>query len=396
MKEKLKQIALHHQGLTDAASTGRKPNVAQVVKSLGYLQIDTISVVSRAHHHTLWNRIPEYRTEYLDKALKERRIFEFWYHAASYLPIEDYRFRIPLLLSVWPGAMKHFSAVSKKLEKHVLERIRAEGPLQSRDFDSARISSAWGNKKHSSQALEKLFFQGDLMISARNNMQKVYDLTERVLPSEIKTKPPTADEFCEFLVDSTLKAHGFTTMAQLTHLRKGKEIRSNLSKILEQRIEEGSVIKVEENGIPAVFALTKSLHSRKMARQEGVRILSPFDNLVIHRERLSQIFGFDYRIECYVPKEKRRYGYFCLPILHRGEIVGRADCKAHRRNRVFELINLYLETSNVNRQEFTTEFVTELKCFAEFNECDRIIISGAQPVSLQKMMIRELSRLGES
>src|SRR3954447_1140087 len=184
-RNKLRRIALDAQGLLRAAPFGRGVDAThRALEQIGYVQIDTISIVERAHHHTLWNRVPNYRPSHLDKLVSERRAFEYWFHAAAYLPMRDYRFALPRMHALKNGERHWFANRDLKLMKAILDRVRAEGPMMARDFETPKgRAQGWWNWKPAKRALEQLYMQGDLMISGREGFQKIYDLPERVLPS---------------------------------------------------------------------------------------------------------------------------------------------------------------------------------------------------------------------
>ena len=368
----LRQAALHHQGLTKAAPFGAgKQATLNALEHLSYVQIDTLAVVERAHHHILWSRIPSYKPVHLESLLEERKIFEHWSHAAAFLPMRDYRFALPRMNAVKRGESGWFASVSEKDEKEVLARIRSDGPLRSRDFESPKKQQgSWWNWKPAKKTLEKLFFQGDLMVSSRQGMQKVYDLRERVLPNNTDTREPSLREFSEHLIESSLTAHGFTTQKQITHLRQGKELRSTINALLKERIAQGALIEFTVPGLPTVFAAPELFEMKRARGDSKVRLLSPFDNAVIHRTRIEKIFDFNYSIECYTPKPKRKFGYFCLPILYREALVGRADCKADRKSKHLDVLHLHIESSIGDREEFDSALALALQKFAAFNGCD--------------------------
>ena len=209
---KLRRIALNQQGLLKADSFGRgKAATLRAIEHLGYVQIDTISVVERAHHHVLWSRVSNYQPKFLDQLVKERKVFEYWFHAASWLPMRDYRFALPRM-NRQNGERGWFENCDKKLVAHILQRVREEGPLRARDFEDTRKGKKqWWDWKPAKQALEQLFMQGELMVSARQGFQKVYDLPQRVLPDWVDTRLPTLDEYAGYLINTTLRAHGFAT-----------------------------------------------------------------------------------------------------------------------------------------------------------------------------------------
>ncbi|WP_343581423.1 crosslink repair DNA glycosylase YcaQ family protein [Acinetobacter sp.] len=366
----LKALALSHQGLqkNDIFGEGLSGTL-NAIEHLGYVQIDTISVVERAHHHVLWNRVPGYQLDHLNQLVQQQQIFEHWAHAASYLPMRDYRYAIPLMNAIRKGESRYFRA-DQRLMNEILARVRAEGKIQLRQMEkqTREGSAGWWNAGPSRKALEQLFMQGDLMICERNGMEKVYDLTERCIPPGIDLSTPTLHEYADYLLKMNIRAHGVFTWKQLLHL-KGKELRHVMRTVLDDYIDAGLVKVLQlENG-QTVYAASTVLQHQPIIQPE-LKILSPFDNLVIHRERLNCLFDFNYRIECYVPAAKRQYGYFCLPLLYADRFVGRIDCKVHRREKRLEVIALHLEDPDMqDREAFINALELELQRFAEFNQC---------------------------
>jgi uncharacterized protein len=382
----LRFLTLESQGLTKPYPFGKgKDAVLKTLEHLGYLQIDTLSIVERTHHHTLWTRIPDYKTEYLDELVEERKVFEYWFHAASYLPMKDFRFALPQMLDVKQSKTHYYNA-DPKVMKYVLDTIRGEGPKRARDFENeTKKAGSWWSWKPTKIALERLFLQGDLMISSRNGMQKTYDLTENVLPKSINTTLPTDLEFAEYLVKTYLNAYGFTTVKQITHLKTGEVLRKNVDTILKSMLENGTIQEVNIENMPSVF-VQKDLLERTNKTNSNIRILSPFDNSIIHRDRVKHFFDFDYKVECYTPKEKRQYGYFCLPILFGETFIGRVDCKAHRKEKEFEVIHLHIENTTIDIELWKQPFVEIIKSFATFNGCKNIKLTKVSPLKLTKKM----------
>jgi uncharacterized protein len=219
------------------------------------------------------------------------------------------------------------------------------------------------------------------MISSRNGMQKTYDLTENILPKSINTILPTDLEFAEYLVKTYLNAYGFTTVKQVIHLKKGELIRKNVDTVLKSMLEKETVQQVNIENMPSVF-VQKDLLEKTKKSTSNIRLLSPFDNSIIHRDRVKQFFDFDYKIECYTPKEKRQFGYFCLPILFGDIFVGRVDCKAHRKEKEFEIIHLHIENTNIDIELWKKPFVEIIKSFATFNGCEHIKLTKISPSKL--------------
>jgi len=380
--EPLVNLALARQGLgnRDAFSAGQD-SVSEVLDRLGHLQIDTISVVSRAHQHTLWNRITDYETHMLDAAIEERSVFEYWAHAAAYLPMRDYRFAQVRMRNMREGKSRWIRSTDTRLMRRVLKRIKNEGPLRSRDFESkSKIASGWWNWKPTKHALEQLFMQGDLMVTERSGFQKRYDLRERVLPDDTDTRFPSTLEYATYLIETQLRSYGASPEPAFTYQLTGRELREAVSEVLIDRERNGELEKRKVNGATWFVDSarldqlgTAPKRGRKAATTKRVCLLSPFDNLVIQRDRLRALFGFDYVLECYVPAPKRKFGYFALPMLQGNQFIGRMDCKAHRKTRVFEVKRLFWEP-DVDPETVINSVAEELLSFAHFNGCRKVQI----------------------
>lgn len=370
MRSKLKQLALLKQGLTSSSFGVGLAGTRHAIEQLGYVQIDTLSVVERAHHHILWNRVVDYAPADLNRLIQQQHIFEYWFHAASYLPMRDYRYALPNMTSIRQGENRYYQNVEQKLMDEILARVTAEGALRLRHIDKTqRHQGGWWNWGAGRRAVDRLFMQGDLMVCERNGMEKVYDLATRCLPENIDLTLPTQHEYAGYLFDTTLKAHGIFTKKQLLHLKTGKPIRDAMQAVLEARIKAGVVEEYNtENGFKAY--VDRAALEQVTTHKPEVKILSPFDNLIIHRDRLNGLFDFDYRMECYVPAAKRKYGYFCLPILYGNQFVARMDCKAHRSEQRLELISLHVEAQQTfDQAQFFPAFEQALQLFADFNQC---------------------------
>ncbi len=373
MNSQLRKLALSRQGLLLPEPFGVGIQATRLaIEHLGYVQIDSLSVVERAHHHVLWNRVPGYDPSYLNQLIKERTIFEYWYHAASYLPMRDFRFALPQMTSIRRGENRYYTNVDSKLMAEILARVRADGPIKARDLKKNKVDKNkgnWWNWSGSKRALDKLFMQGDLMVCHRNGIEKVFDLTERCLPEGIDLTRPTTAEYASYLFETTSRSHGIFTWKQLLHLKKGKPIRDAMKNILDEYLDAGLLKTITNEGSPTAYINIEALEKVSAINAEQVKILSPFDNLLIHRDRLNSLFDFDFRIECYVPRPNRVYGYFCLPILYGDKLVGRIDCKAHRAEGRFEIFKYYLEDGFLNHDQFVPALIGEIQLFADFNKC---------------------------
>ncbi|THJ36137.1 winged helix-turn-helix domain-containing protein [Lampropedia aestuarii] len=371
-----RNIALGHQGLMAPAVFGTGlEGTLRAIAHLAYVQIDTLSVIERAHHHVLWSRVPDYATEHLNQLVGSGQIFEYWFHAAAYLPMRDYRFALPRMLSFRRGESPYFKSVDPQLMREILAQVRGEGELRSRDLKDKRAGkSAWWDYGPGRRALDKLFMQGDLMVCERKGMEKSYALPERLLPAGLHTQEPSAEEMAAYLLDKNLQAHGIVTLRQVMHLRTGQALRKAMRELLHTRIEQGALMALDNPEWPDTYVATSSLQRDWHAgHSDQVQLLSPFDNAVIHRERLQQLFGFHYRLESYTPAAKRVHGYFCLPILWQGAFVGRIDCKAHRAKRQLEVLSLHFESGFIPADDFSARLDAALHQLAQFCACDTVL-----------------------
>lgn len=367
-----RQLALASQGLESRKRFGQGLAGTQAaIEHLGYVQIDTLSVVERAHHHVLWSRVPDYSLQHLNQLASTGQVFEYWFHAASYLPIRDYRFALPRMLSFRRGESPYFKSVDKTLMEDILARVRGEGVLRTRDLkENAKSKGLWWNHGPGQRALDKLFMQGDLMIRERNGMEKLYVLPEQLLPAGVNQQEPTAQEMAAYLLDNAVRAHGVFTLSQLLHLRTGKPLRHEMRELLQARLEQGEVQKLNDPAQPDTYAVVGEHRADRHSQADAeVRLLSPFDNAVIHRERLMQMFNFEYRLESYVPATQRKYGYFCLPILWQGCFVGRIDCKADRAAARLHVHHLHLEPGWVPDALFHRRLQDAISELARFCAC---------------------------
>jgi len=363
LKEAQKAIIIS-QGIHNAHKLGKgKEATYKAIKAINYVQIDSISVVERAHHHSIWNRAESYVPAHIEQLLADRQIFEYWSHAAAYLPMEDYRYSMPRKNGFAQGD-EHWFKKDKKSMSFVLERIKSDGPLQAKDFkDSRKTKTGWWDWKPAKKALEQLFMEGKLMVVKRQGFQKVYDLTERVLPTHVDTSMPSEEEYFQHLIINYLNANAIGTPQQITYLLKG--LKTSIKNHCMKMLEEGLLITVTVDD-QSYFALpTVSDLLKKRLSLNKVKILSPFDNLLIQRKRTKELFNYDYQIECYVPANKRKVGYFSLPLLWGSTFAGRMDVKMDRKLGILNILNLHIETTKVD--DFIIAFKKSLDSFLLFN-----------------------------
>ncbi|GAP12973.1 uncharacterized protein conserved in bacteria [Longilinea arvoryzae] len=394
-----RNLALAAQGLlSPPPAPATKTDVLDAIRRMGVLQIDTIHVVARSPYLTLFTRLGDYDPNWLDELLAEGRLFEYWAHAACFLPIEDY----PLQRRTMLNGVRGWYDAPKWIEEHadlvngILARIRAEGAVRSADFENHKPSGGWWNWKEEKVALEVLHTTGELMIARREKFQRVYDLRERVLPGWDDANAPSADEVRRELVLRSVEKLGLARPNWVwDYYRLPK---TGLSALLRELAASGELIETAVEGweSPAyVHPVNTAL--LEQARNDALQptyttLLSPFDPLVWDRVRARELFDFDYMIECYTPAPKRRYGYFSLPILRRGALVGRLDAKAYRQEGRFEVRSLYFEPDVSVDDGLLDDVAGALLRCAAWHKTPRVEVQRSQPEEALEVLKKRVKR----
>jgi uncharacterized protein YcaQ len=317
-----------------------------VIRDLGCLQLDPISVVAKTHLLVLWSRLGTYALEDLDTLLwRERRLFEYWAHMASIVLTEDYPIHHLLMRQYphggWRTGLRRRTAKwleeNRALRRHVLTRLRREGPLRLRDFQDRSVSgwqsSGWTNDRNVDRMLDILWTQGRIMVVGREGIQKFWDLAERWLPEWTPRERLSEREVVRRAAQRSLRALGVARPRDIERhftIRRYPGLRDILSELEKRGVVER--VRIIDDGIewPGPWFVDSKdlpvLDAIESGRWEPrTTLLSPFDNLIIDRDRTELVFGFRFRMEIYVPKEKRQYGYYVLPILHGDQLIGRID-----------------------------------------------------------------------
>lgn len=395
-------LMLAAQGLDcRPARKATKKEVLNVIRRMGALQIDTIHVVARSPYLVLWSRLGAYDPRWLEELLSKGAIFEYWSHEACFLPVEDYRLYRHRMLDAegmgWKYSRAWVEAHRREVEQ-LLEHIRARGPVRAADFERVDgKAGGWWEWKMEKRALESLFTAGELMIARRHNFQRVYDLRERVLPGWDDHGLPSPEEVRRELALKAVRALGITTAGWVSDYFRTprRETLATVSALA----AEGAILSVEvEDWKEPAFIhpdnrkLAKAASAGKV-KTELTTLLSPFDPLVWDRARARAMFGFDYRLECYMPEAKRRYGYFTLPILRRGALVGRLDAKAHRKEGVFEIKSLYLETGGRADVEFIEDIASALHECAMWHKTPVVRVGQSEPALVAARLEKAAARL---
>src|SRR6266480_6253017 len=310
---------------------------AAAVEHLCYVQIDTINVIERSHHHILWTRIPNYQRADLRQAQSvDKSVFEYWTHALSYVPTKDIRFFIPAMKRHRREGHKWLSSVMPADLRKVLTLIRRDGALTIRDIEDDVLTEKlhlWASRKPSKRALQLAFYTGVLTISERNGMLKTYELMTRHFGWDKPPKGASATEATAYLLDRALRAQGVVSLDSICHLDAPSK--PAIRRLIEARMRRKELVQValEGAGKQEHWARPETLENSGGGPSELVHILSPFDPLIIQRKRTELFFDYAHRFEAYVPKEKRVFGYFALPVLAGDDIVAALDLKTDRRSR---------------------------------------------------------------
>ncbi len=352
-------LLLDAQGLLDdPARRATAKAVAQLVEKLGFVQVDSISRVERAHHLTLGARLDGYRPALLDRlAFRERRLFEHWTHDAALIPIDFFPHWKPRFSSFAAHAQgqkwfrERLGDEPQRTIARVHRRLRREGPLRARDFERSadRPATGWWDWTPEKMALEFLWRTGRVAIAGRDGFHKVYDLIERVLPEAYAAPAPDPDAHVEWACRSALERLGVATATELAAFWRAIPV-AHASAWCRASVSAGTIVAVGLRGANGAkprtaFALPDWETRLRRARPvpERTRLLAPFDPLLRDRARVERLFGFDYRFEAFVPAAKRKYGYYVLPILERDHFVGRLDPRHDRERGALVVERLHWE-----------------------------------------------------
>jgi uncharacterized protein YcaQ len=388
-------LLLSGQGLLEDPARRAGPAATQrVVDALGYVQLDSINAVARAHDLTLAARIDGYEPHHLKTLLEQRRsLFEHWTHDASAIPAQflpHWRLRFQRFGEHYqrrPNAWRRLGPEPEATIRQVLNRIRREGPLLSRDFDQQHAEgvqpgAGWWNWGAQKAALEYLWRTGRLMIRERRNFQKVYDLRERVFPQLPRLSRASEARHVEWACSAALDRLGAGTPAEIGQffggLRPGEVGRWCEAAVARGRIEAVRLEGADGSKPRAGYATPdwRGRVSDAPSPPERIRLLSPFDPVVRDRKRLLRLFDFDYRIEVFVPAAKRRYGYYVLPILEGERLLGRLDPKLHRDDGVLEVRQVWWEQGVRPTRARMRALADAVERTARLAGAERIVLRG--------------------
>ncbi|WP_407060031.1 winged helix-turn-helix domain-containing protein [Devosia epidermidihirudinis] len=333
-----RHIWIAAQKLDSAAPFGNEAEATLgAISHLGYVQIDTINVIERCHHHILWSRIPGYQRSHLAQAQSvDKSVFEYWTHALSYVPVADLPFFLGAMKQHRDNPTRWFGSVAPDEAKKMLKRLRDEGPLSIRDIGDDELvdkNHPWASRKPSKRVLEMMFYQGHVTIGQRQGMLKTYDLTGRHFAWERQPKPATENQVTAYLLDRALRSQGIVSLDSICHLVPSRK--PAVKELIERRVRQKTLVEVRIEGAEKVphWAQPQTLTAEASEPPTLVHILSPFDPLIIQRKRLKLVFDYDHLFEAYLPAAKRQFGYFALPVLQGDRIVAAIDLKTDRAAR---------------------------------------------------------------
>jgi uncharacterized protein YcaQ len=389
--------------------------LVRFAEDVGGIQMDSINVLERAHYLTVWSRFGPYERAVLDRLVYRRRLlFEYWAHAACLVPASmlpwwrramlDYRLRH----TGWSRWLRRNAKVVTSVQAAVL----ANGPMGNADFEGRRPagrSAGWWDWKPVQHALHYLWMSGGLTVHSRRHFHKRFDLIERALPGVLGIAAVSPQEFVRWHVERSLHAMGAATETDLSRYLTFPRFAPGARRAaVRAMLERGEVTEVTVDGSTARWlALTRDLPSLALARRagsasRGTTLLSPFDSLLWYRDRVARLFGFDYRIEVYTPGPQRVHGYYTLPILHHGQLIGRLDAKTHRAERRLEVRHAHFEawfaagtpapagSATLDQEEALVGVVDALRSLAVFVSADTVVLRRVTPHRLRAPLARAM------
>ncbi len=357
-----RRLFVTRQRLADPSADPTATGLLDVVRDLGCLQLDPTSVVAPNHVLVPWSRVGSYERAALEGLRwDERQLFDYWAHAASIVLVEDLpihrvvmrRFRTDETNQT--RRIRTFVAENRALHRHILRRLRAEGPLAARQIEDRSVqgwvSTGWTNERNVDRLLTFLWVRGDILVAGRQGQQRLWDLAERVLPPWAPTERLTVREAVRRASQRSLRALG-VARARDIRLHYTREDYPGLDDVLVEHERRGRIVPVEVRDDGRAWPGRWHVHARDLDLVDRIEagdwsprttLLSPFDNLICDRARTELVFGFRYRLEIYTPKGRREFGFYTMPVLHGDRLIGRVDPRMDRARGVLEVLAVHLE-----------------------------------------------------
>ena len=404
-------LALHTQGL-DAPPPDCPPDanaIYDAVDRIGWVQLDTLQMVRRSQYVALWSRLGAYDTADFDRLIfgnggidgdNERRLFEYWMHAACIIPLTLYRFTMPAMRrhAVPQGKRRREwlqDPANLEVLNAVMMHVRENGTARSADFERTDgRRGTWWDWKPAKIALEHLYNTGELTIANRVNFQRIYGTTESVLPEWVDTAPPTEEEAYLTLLDKSALALGVCAPMQIPDYFHMK--RTPAKPLVQRMLDEGTLVGVNvethDGSVAEQVVHRANLPLLERAADGDIAplhttFLSPFDSLFWAKGRDMQFWGFRQILEAYKPAPQRIWGYFCLPILRKGELVGRFDPKLERRDATLRLKHLHLEPGVEPDDALVADIAAAMRSFMAFHDATDLVIERSKPRGLRRKLL---------
>ena len=404
----VRRLAIMRQHLAGKQLPANARGIMNVVRDLGCLQIDPISAVARSPYLVLWSRLGAYDPAHLHTLLwRDRKLFEYWAHCASIVLTEDFPIHSWLMRnhatddSLWSNRVRQWLKDNRALLRALMTQIRRHGPIASRELEEggaaprAWISTGWTSGRNVSRMLDFLWMQGKIMVAGREGLQKTWDLAERCLPEWTPREKWSEREMVRAAAQKSLRALGVATARQISqHYVRGRypNLQNELDELeAEERIER---VQIVEEGAPwrgEWYIHTDDLPRLDRLAQEWeprTTLLSPFDNLICDRARTRLLFGFDYTMEIYVPADKRKYGYYVLPILHGDALIGHVDSKMDRQQNRLQINAVYAEPDAPRTKRAARAIAGAIEELGTFLGASEITGNGHMPAAWKETLRR--------
>ncbi len=400
--EMVRRLAVTKQHLVNSVPRkGDAEAILSIVRDIGCIQFDPINVIAPSHLIVLWSRLGYFdKSKFENLLYRDRKLFEYWAHQSSIVLMEDYPLYSPMMKGVpgmiprwfgstWYQRAKQWMEENSGLQKYVLKELKKRGPLLSHQFEDEtrrkRKRSSWSSGGDVSRMLDFLFFRGVIMVCGRNGNQKLWDLSEKCLPDWVSKEELSAEEVEYQAVQRSLLALGVASAPEVRYYFL-RDRYPNLKRTLERLESESKIHRVEVAG--ALQKQERYIHTDDIRLLEDIEsgewqprttLLSPFDNLISDRRRTKLVFDFEFTFEGYVPRNKRRYGPYVLPILHGDELIGRVDPLLDRQKRKLFVNAVYAESGAPRDKETSREIGTEIERLSEFLEAKEVVYSDRVP-----------------
>jgi uncharacterized protein YcaQ len=397
--ETARNLFVVKQGLHQRPAAPDRATLMGIVRQMGLLQLDTINVVDRSHYLVMLSRAGIFDRANMDALLyPDRDLFQWWGHAACYIPSDDYPYFAPLIAEMRQKVSEkgwwrdRLGQNPDAILAEVLDTVKERGPVSSKDFADSRESRGdWWDYKPAKAALSYLYDVGDIMVDRREKFRIFYDLAERIMPASSHPPTITIPQYQKWATHRSIGYMGVATDRQVHDYYRLKK--SEARAMLDELLAENTIVPVQVAGwedeaymLTSDIPLAEAIANGEYAPQVTT-LLSPFDPIMWNRDRVRDLFGFHYKLEIYVPKVKREYGYYVLSILHNGRLVGRLDPKVDRKRKTLILHNILLEPTEPLTAELLRDLAGAIQELMTFMKCKSLEIGETEPANLKQALL---------